>query len=159
MKKNLILIGFKGVGKTFIGKKVATHFDMGFIDTDHLIEGYFNFRLSIAEIYSNYGEKKFREFEKEVIKNIKHKQNYVIATGGGVVEIEGVEKYLRNLGAIVYLYNSLDILISRWGAKPRVIGNSPVENLYNRRTNLYENICDRKVKGQWDQILLENIFR
>ena len=159
MKKNLILIGFKGVGKTFIGKKVATHFDMGFIDTDHLIEGYFNFRLSIAEIYSNYGEKKFREFEKEVIKNIKHKQNYVIATGGGVVEIEGVEKYLRNLGAIVYLYNSLDILISRWEKKPRVIGNSPVENLYNRRTNLYENICDRKVKGQWDQILLENIFR
>ena len=81
MKKNLILVGMMGVGKTTLGKIVAKKNGFEFIDTDLNIEK--KNSMTIKEIFEQKGEKFFRaEEEKEVLESLK-KTNAVIALGGG----------------------------------------------------------------------------
>ena len=70
MRKNLVLLGMMGVGKTTIGKIVARKQDMQFIDTDENIEK--KCSMSISKIFKEKGEKFFRiKEQKEVLKSIK----------------------------------------------------------------------------------------
>ena len=65
MKKNLVLTGMMGVGKSTIGKKLAKKLKLKFIDTDHLIE--IKEKSTINEIFENKGENYFRKVEKKII--------------------------------------------------------------------------------------------
>ena len=70
MKKNLVLLGMMGVGKTTVGKIVAKKQGLEFIDTDVNIEK--KCSMKILEIFRKKGEKFFRsEEEKEVLKSLK----------------------------------------------------------------------------------------
>jgi shikimate kinase len=80
---NIVLTGPMGSGKTTIGQKVASAFDMKFIDTDALIVK--KYGMSINEIFARYGESSFRRSEEQVIADVSKFNNCVIATGGGVV--------------------------------------------------------------------------
>ena len=81
MRKNLVLLGMMGVGKTTVGKIVAKKQNLEFIDTDKNIEE--KCSMKISEIFEKKGEKFFRiEEEKESLKSLK-KNNCVIALGGG----------------------------------------------------------------------------
>ena len=81
MRKNLVLLGMMGVGKTTIGRVVAKKQGMEFIDADKNIEE--KCSMNISEIFKKKGEKFFRiEEKKEVLKLLK-KNNCVIALGGG----------------------------------------------------------------------------
>ena len=59
MKKNLVLTGMMGVGKSTIGKKLAKKLKLKFIDTDHIVE--IKEKSSIKEIFENKCEKYFRK--------------------------------------------------------------------------------------------------
>ena len=65
MKKNLVLTGMMGVGKSTIGKKLAKRLKLKFVDTDHLIE--IKEKSTIKEIFENKGENYFRKVEKKII--------------------------------------------------------------------------------------------
>ena len=81
MKKNLVLLGMMGVGKTTLGKIVAKRLGLKFIDTDLIVEK--KNSMKIDEIFEKKGEKFFRiEEEKETLKSLK-KNKCVIALGGG----------------------------------------------------------------------------
>ena len=81
MKKNLVLLGMMGVGKTTLGKIVSKKINLKFIDTDSNIEK--KHEMKISEIFKEKGEKFFRlEEEKEVLESLKE-INSVIALGGG----------------------------------------------------------------------------
>jgi shikimate kinase len=62
MKKNIVLIGFMGTGKSSVGQKLAERLNMQFIDMDREIENLIG--LPVKEIFRRYGEVRFRSEEK-----------------------------------------------------------------------------------------------
>ena len=64
MKKNLVLLGMMGVGKSTLGKVVAKKQELKFIDTDTIIEK--KHSMKIAEIFEKKGEKFFRAEEEKI---------------------------------------------------------------------------------------------
>ena len=95
MKKNLVLLGMMGVGKTTVGKIVAKKQGLEFIDTDKNIEE--SCSMKISEIFKQKGENFFRiEEKKEVLKSLK-KKNCVIALGGGAfINVDIRKDVLKN---------------------------------------------------------------
>lgn len=79
--KNIILIGFMGVGKTTVGKLVAKKLQREFIDVDEEIEK--EFGMPVSEIFNKLGEKAFREKEKSLIISLCNQKNKVLSPGGG----------------------------------------------------------------------------
>ena len=83
MKTGIALIGFMGTGKTAVGKILAQKLGKEFIDMDVLIEK--KAGKSIADIFRDEGEIRFRELEIEATRELAGRKNLVIACGGGVV--------------------------------------------------------------------------
>ncbi len=80
----IALVGFMGTGKTSVGEIISHKLDLKFIDTDTVIEE--EVGKSIPAIFSHYGEKYFRRLEERVLEKIINKNDdFVLATGGGIV--------------------------------------------------------------------------
>ena len=148
MKKNLVLVGMMGVGKTSVGKIVAKKLNMKFIDTDLNIEK--KCLMKIAEIFNKKGENFFRtEEEKEVITSLK-KTKSIIALGGGAF----INKNLRNVilknSISVWLDIDTKILNKRTKRnKKRPLLNKKnnqtiIDELYSKRKNIYQ-YADHKI--------------
>ena len=110
MRKNIILVGFMGVGKTTLGKKMAHKLNYQFVDTDHIIESKEN--LSVNEIFQSRGEDYFRQLEDELISHLP-KENTVIATGGGLPCRDNNLQRLNGLGITIYLKRPSKELFAR----------------------------------------------
>jgi len=108
---NLVLTGPMGAGKTTIGMRVARALGMEFADTDSMAEE--KSGRTICELFSKDGEGKFRELEKEIIKDISKKDNLVIAAGGGAVLDPENMRRLRSNGIIVTLEAAPAVLLER----------------------------------------------
>src|SRR5881398_1532646 len=80
--ENLVLIGFMGTGKSSVGRLVAAQLHFEFLDTDELIES--RAGRTIPEIFSQAGEKIFRELEAQLVGELSRAQKTVISTGGGL---------------------------------------------------------------------------
>ena len=81
MKKNLVLIGMMGSGKSTIGKEISKKSSLKFKDTDQLIESHE--KMKIREIFDQKGEDFFRSLEEKIVlKNLKI-SGQVVALGGG----------------------------------------------------------------------------
>ena len=110
-KKNIILTGFMGTGKTTVGKLLADHLNYRFIDTDDLIESR-NAR-SISEIFKDLGEAAFRKMEKDIVKEIAELDGAVISTGGRLMlDPENVKMLSRN-GRVFCLVATPDEILTR----------------------------------------------
>lgn len=142
MRKNLVLLGMMGVGKTTLGKIVAKKTGLKFIDTDANIEE--NCSMKISEIFKKKGEKFFRlEENKEVLKSLK-KSNLVIALGGGAF----IEKIIRDnvLKSAVSIWLDADLkdLNKRikWNNKRPLLNEKnnqkKINKLYDERKNIYK---------------------
>ena len=101
MKSNLVLTGFMGTGKTSLGKLLAEKLGRGFVDLDQKIEQ--DTGMTVPQIFEKYGEKYFRELEKNAVKEVAARKNLVIATGGGTVKDEENIRLLKDSGVMVCL--------------------------------------------------------
>lgn len=108
---NIYLIGPMGVGKSTIGRHLASHLKKQFLDADHELEK--RTGASVSLIFEIEGETGFRKRESALLDELTAKQNTVIATGGGVVLSEDNRKLLRTRGYVVYLRADLDTLLER----------------------------------------------
>ncbi len=108
---NIVLTGFMGTGKSIVAKKLAQKLGMGYVDTDKIIED--REGREIRKIFEEKGEDYFREIETKIIKQVSSLNNYVIATGGGVVLKEENIKALRKKGVIIYLSANPEIILKR----------------------------------------------
>ena len=101
---DIVLIGYRAVGKSTIGARVAQRLGRPFIDLDAVLEA--DFGESIAALVARYGWPEFRRREKEVVRRLAGEGGLVIATGGGVVlDPENVHN-LRAHGRLIWLQAS-----------------------------------------------------
>lgn len=100
MTKTIFLIGFMGVGKTSLGKKLANRLKVPFLDTDDLIEQ--KTGISIADYFEKNGEKSFRNVEKELLRNYNFKDS-IVATGGGLPCFHENIKFMNEKGITIFL--------------------------------------------------------
>ncbi len=90
MKKNLVLTGMMGSGKSTIGKRLAKKLKVKFVDLDKIIEK--REGNSIKDIFDNKGEDYFRRIEKKIALHELKKMNTVIALGGGAFMNRDIRK-------------------------------------------------------------------
>lgn len=116
VSNNVILIGFMGVGKTSLGKKIARNLDLEFIDTDEIIEKQQG--KTIAQIFEEEGEEYFRRLEFDLIQSYKREKTAkakpkVISVGGGLPVYNNLMKDLNQLGTTLYLQRPAKELFNR----------------------------------------------
>jgi shikimate kinase len=129
-RTNIILIGFMGSGKSSIGRMVAKRMGFQFVDTDRLIEE--RAGKSIPETFAEQGEEAFRDLETAAIESLVHFKRCVISTGGGAVLREKNRALLRELGFVVLLTASAEVLwerVSRNTRRPLLQTENPRETL------------------------------
>ena len=101
VKKNIVLIGFMGCGKSLTSNKLAETLGRQVISTDKLVEQ--KEGQSIDEIFNKSGEGYFRRVEKEIIKEISDQGGMIIDCGGGVVMDDENMANLKKNGCVIYL--------------------------------------------------------
>jgi shikimate kinase len=102
--ENIALIGFMGTGKSSVGRMVAAQLGFDFLDTDELIES--RAKKTIAAIFAGDGEPKFREYERDVVKELSSRKGLVISTGGGLGANESNLAALKENSLVVCLWAS-----------------------------------------------------
>lgn len=143
-KRNIVLIGMPGCGKTTIGKAVAEETQKEFIDTDDEIIR--KTGMSIPEIFQKFGEKKFREIESQVIKEVAALQSAVIATGGGAVLNPENISLLRENGITVFIDRPIDDLVTT-DDRPLSSNRELLEKRYKERYDIYKSSADAVINA------------
>ena len=111
MTNRIFLVGYMAAGKTTIGSNLAQRLGFEFIDTDTIIEKKYN--KSINEIFSTFGESKFREMETETLRKVSKLENVVISTGGGTPCFNNNMEIMKEKGTVIFLNPDLDELTYR----------------------------------------------
>jgi shikimate dehydrogenase len=114
--KRIVLTGFRGTGKTEIGKVIAGQMNMPLLDTDTLVEQ--KTGRSIPSIFHEEGEERFRAEEREVIASLPA-DNVVISTGGGAVIDPKNMEHLRRQSVMILLTADIDAIEPRLAHAPR----------------------------------------
>lgn len=146
MKKNIVLIGFMGSGKTTFGKKLSRRMGYQFIDTDKWIESRQGKRIS--RIFEEEGEAFFRKLEAETVKEISQSQGLIIGTGGGIVKNDNSMELLKEGGVIVYLKATPEHIfknVANDKTRPLLQTSDKMEtiqNLMKERTPVYKRWAD-----------------
>ena len=141
MKKNLVLTGMMGVGKSTIGKRLAQKLKIKFVDIDKVIET--NEKSSIKEIFQKRGEKYFRKIEKKITLNELKKNNLVIALGGGGFMNSSIRREIKNSCVSFWLDLNLRSLLPRLKnitKRPKLDQNNlekSIYKIYSLRKKIY----------------------
>ncbi|HMA62722.1 MAG TPA: shikimate kinase [bacterium] len=148
MSNNIILIGYRGTGKSAVGQYISNKFNKTLISTDELIVDEVG---PIPEFIDKNNWNKFREVEHRIISNIELK-NGIIDCGGGVIETPENHEPLKKLGQIFWLTATADTIIERIKSstnRPALSGNdflSEIPEILKRRTPLYKKFSDYEIK-------------
>jgi shikimate kinase len=142
---HLILIGYRGSGKTTIGRILADRLEWPFVDLDESIEAAAG--CSIAEIFAREGEAGFRERERQALLDSLGAPSSVVSTGGGIVLKPENREALRGAGFVAWLTATPGTLWQRMLADPLTASRRPnlqqgglgeVEAMMAKREGLYE---------------------
>lgn len=145
--KNIVLIGFMGVGKGSVARAIVKRSRLISIDTDDIIESMEN--RSIKEIFATEGEGYFRSLERRVGRWLqKNIEGTLISTGGGFYKVPNIKK----IGTIVLLNAPFDVIYNRILAHPdaeKKLRKRPLfqevekaRALYEERLSKYVNMAD-----------------
>lgn len=150
---NIVLIGYRGTGKTAVGIALSKRLGRPFYDADaHLEE---KLGRTISDMVASEGWPFFRAREKEVIREISAKDDCVIATGGGAVMDKDNVAWLRDKGTFVLLKADMDTMIRRIQGDESSPQQRPklskgdiyeeTESLLRQRMPIYEEVADFSV--------------
>lgn len=118
------LIGYRGSGKSTIGRKLADQLWQKFVDVDDLIVQ--RAGKSIREIFEQDGEPRFRDIESEVVREVSALAEHVIALGGGSLLREDNREVIRSAGhRVLYLRCDPEELHRRIHTDPQTAATRP----------------------------------
>ena len=143
MKKNIVLIGMPGSGKSTIGVLLAKAINYQFIDGDLLIQR--QEKKTLVDIINEKGIDAFLAIENQVLREINTEAS-VIATGGSAVYYPKAMEHLKKLGRIVYIQVSVETILQRLNnITTRGVAMSKdqgIRELYEERKPLYETYAE-----------------
>lgn len=161
--RSIFLVGPMGSGKTAVGRRLAQHLGLEFVDSDDVIEE--RSGVDIPFIFEREGEAGFRERERRVIDDLTARPGIVLATGGGAAMDPENRAWLHERGFVVYLHASVEQQLRRTrGGRPRPLlaKGDPRETLarllairdpqYREIAHIVVDTDGRKVAGVVDEI-------
>ena len=160
---NLYLIGYRGSGKSSVGKIISSKLGWPLFDTDQMIVQMA--KKSIAEIFATDGEESFRDLESKVIAVAASDQQLVVSLGGGAVIAMANRDAIKTSGKSAWLRLKPDTAWARIDADSKNKKNRPaltdldgleeVKTMMERRTPLYDECADFTIDV--DKLSLEEI--
>jgi shikimate kinase len=132
LDRTIVLVGLMGAGKSCIGKRLAQHFGLPFVDADREIEAAAG--CSITDIFEVHGEQAFRDGERRVIARLLSNPIHVMATGGGAFMDAQTRKLIKEKSISIWLRAELDQLLKRVGRR----NDRPLLKNVDQRTKLTE---------------------
>lgn len=152
---NIILVGYRGVGKTTVAQKLARSLGRELIRTDLLVEQ--NTGMPLPLLIKTRGWNHFRDIESSVLQSLSlhgSLRGAVIDTGGGIVLKKSNIQQLRSLGVVIWLREDITLIYKR--IKASVSQRPPLTSLgleeeitqtYSYREPLYQHAADYVVDG------------
>ncbi len=148
--KRIVLIGPPGAGKSTVGKALADHLSLEFLDTDALIEQ--STGKSITDIFVVDGEPIFRAIELEILASVLKSEGAVVSLGGGApISDEAQALISKSDSHVIFLDVSLSTAAPRVGFnrdRPLLLGNPRAQwqALSDQRRPIYELLADQVIK-------------
>ncbi len=143
---NIFLIGFMGCGKSTVAAKLNRMYGMNVVEMDQMIAR--QQKMSIPEIFKQYGEAYFRDLESNLLKKIQLGFNQVVSCGGGIVLREQNVAEMKKNGRVVLLTAKPETVLKRVRGnddRPILKGKKNVQDiaeLMEKRREKYEMAAD-----------------
>ena len=139
-KKNLILIGMMGSGKSTIGSLISKKLNVKFIDIDSVLEDVT--KMKIVEIFEKKGENFFRNLEEKITLKLLNSTNNVISLGGGGFINEKIRKEVLKNNFSFWLNCDTQTLLNRIQKNQKRpiafnLSDSELTKLITERTKIY----------------------
>jgi shikimate kinase len=154
---NIVLIGFRGTGKSTVGKLLAKRLERDFIDSDKYIES--STGKTIKSIFEEGGEDSFRKIEAGIIAELSKVDNKVISAGGGAVLKEDNVRNLKDNGFLVLLEATPEIIHNRIAQdkkttqqRPSLTDKKPldeIKHLIAKREHAYKSAADYTINTSY----------
>lgn len=149
---NLFIIGPTGAGKTSIGRRLAAHYGLSFVDLDQEIEQHCG--VDVSTVFEIEGEAGFRQRESMLLDECSQRSGVLLATGAGVVLAAHNRQHLIERGYVVWLQTTIEQQLERLERDHR----RPLLAVPNRRERLqamaqirepiYRELADLAVPGE-----------
>jgi len=157
MKKPLFIIGYMGVGKTRIGKKISSLLDVDFIDIDQIIEEQEG--QSISKIFKTHGEKYFRDKETQIIQAFNFENKCVVSCGGGLPCHSNNLEIILEKGQSIYLSMDFERIVKKLikdkNSRPMISQINDIE-FYEKNKALFDKRYSYYKKANFELVLDEN---
>lgn len=138
-RRNIVLMGFMGTGKTTVGMRLAARLGLKFVDMDHVIEE--RTGKPVSRIFAEEGEPRFRAMERALARELSQREGLVIGCGGGVVlHPDNVADFVRT-GLVVCLTATPEAIFQRTAAET----HRPLLEEQNRFQRILDLLAKRKL--------------
>jgi shikimate kinase len=162
---NVVLIGYRGTGKSTVGKTVAARLGRAVVSTDDEIVK--RIGRTIPEIVAQHGWDYFRNIESEICRELADRDGLVIDTGGGAILRPENVAALKKTGTLFWLTASVATIAQRIGRdtqRPSLTGTKSfvdeIEQVLRERTPKYQAAADHAVStdGRSVQEIVDEII-
>jgi shikimate kinase len=148
---NIVLIGYRGTGKSTVGKELAARLGHELISTD--VEIVKRAKQTIPEIVAQHGWEYFRDLESAVCRDLAGRDQLVIDTGGGAILRPQNVEVLKRHGKLMWLTATVDTITGRIGGdtqRPSLTGSKSfleeITEVLRERTPKYQAAADHVIK-------------
>lgn len=147
---NIVLLGFMAVGKSHVGRLLARHLGLPFLDLDEEMER--KTRMSISDIFREMGEEGFRELEKRLLEEVITLDGWVISLGGGAILHSETLERLKKKSLMILLTAHPEAIYKRMrttSSRPLLRGGDPLDRIHSllrERWPLYLRAADLLVE-------------
>lgn len=145
-RRNIVLVGFMGTGKTTVGQLLSKQTGMPLVDMDSMIEE--RAGKAISKIFAEDGETHFRSLERAIVRDLSTRSGQIVSTGGGIVlDPDNIPDYEKG-GLVVCLLASAETILERVrhdDTRPLLAGDKQekILQILKTRRPLYEAIAHK----------------
>lgn len=153
---NLFIVGPTGAGKTSIGRRLAAHYGLPFVDLDQEIERHCG--VPVSTVFEIEGEAGFRQRESQLLDECSRRDGVLLATGGGAVLDPVNRRHLAERGYVVWLQATIEQQLERLARdtkRPLLAGEDrrgKLDAMRETRAPLYREIADLTVSGEHENV-------